>query len=87
MRGAKRDFLRPTIQFIKEEYQYEEGLGALDSNEQCKNALIKLYRVILEQKESQEKEELYTQKQELTHKVHSLEMELDKYKRKKRKIL
>lgn len=76
MRGAKRDFLRPTIQFIKEEYQYEEGLGPLDSNEQCKNALIKLYRVILEQKESQEKEELYSKNDELSKKVHSLEMDL-----------
>lgn len=85
MRGAKRDFLRPAIYFIKEEYQYEEGLGPLDSNEQCKNALIKLYRVILEQKESQEKEELYSKNDELSKKVHSLEMELDKYKRKKEK--
>ena len=44
-----------------------------------------MYRIILDQEENKEKEELYSKNTELSKKIHSLEMELDKYRCKKEK--
>ena len=84
MKGINRDIFRPVCSYLREKYSIK-GIGSIDSVEQAETALKKMYRIILDQEENKEKEELYSKNTELSKKIHSLEMELDKYRRKKEK--
>lgn len=80
----KRDAMRDEIKILRIKHDVKANAG-LNSVEECREEIRKIYEQVLTPALLKEKEDLFEKIQDLQKKIKSLELDNDKYRRKKEK--